>query len=126
MFNDYKVKLVQHIRFEEQKLFPYVERLMEYDNANLTGTSLQELLYSFSARDFFQNHDPIEEDLSKVRTTILAYSLSGPLPLPFRIFLNQIERFELDMTKHALIEDEVLIPMVVEIEEHLHKKLASL
>jgi len=40
--------------------------------------------------------------------------------LPYKIFLNQVELFELELRKHAIIEDHVLVPMALELEQQLN------
>jgi regulator of cell morphogenesis and NO signaling len=49
--------------------------------------------------------------------------LNEETPLPYRVFLNQVELFEMELRKHAIIEDHVLVPMAREMEAKL--KLAA-
>ena len=40
-------------------------------------------------------------------------------PLPFRVLLNQLNFFEAELWRHAWIEDKVLLPKALFIEEKL-------
>ena len=111
-FVDYKKKLEEHIRYEESYLFPYIENLVK-GNLHRDSATL------FSAKVFSENHTDIESDLHRVRQTILKFTGSQKTPLPYNVFLSQLHYFEIDLCKHATIEDEVLIPMVMRLEEEL-------
>ncbi len=111
-FIDYKKKLEEHIRYEEKHLFPYIEDLIR-------GKLATDRKRLFSAKVFTENHTDIESDLNKVRQTILEFTGSQKTPLPYNVFLSQLHYFEIDLCKHAKIEDEVLIPMVIKLEGQL-------
>ena len=115
-FVNYKKKLEEHIKYEEKHLFPYIESL-----CNLNRKSDTCISSTFSAKTFIENHTNIESDLNKVRQTILEFTGSQKTPLPYNVFLLQLHYFEIDLCKHAMIEDLVLIPMVIELEEKLLK-----
>lgn len=111
-FVDYKKKLEEHIKYEEKYLFPYIEGLC-------MAKPTSGLPKSFSAKEFVKNHTDIESDLNQVRQTILEFTGSQKTPLPYNVFLSQLHYFEIDLCKHAKIEDEVLIPMVLRLEEKI-------
>lgn len=125
-FTDYKKKIEQHIKFEEDKLFPYILNLIKVDSMKASRADIFLVLNSFSTCKFIQNHTHIEDELQEVRKIILKYSPESKVPLPYKVFLNQLHYFEVELTKHAMIEDEVLIPKVIELEAHLLKKAAAL
>ncbi len=118
-FNNYKAKLIEHIKSEEKDFFPYIKKLLKAEKGELHDAGLKELLANTSIEDFNDTHDPIEDGLKEVSTIIQEYSESKEVPLPYRIFLNQVELFELELRKHAIIEDHVLVPMVTELEQRL-------
>jgi regulator of cell morphogenesis and NO signaling len=122
-FNDYKNRLVEHIRMEEKTFFPYIKSLIAASKGEMTTTEVQTLLNGCSIASFDDNHDPIEDDLKTVSSIIHSYSLNEETPLPYRVFLNQVELFEMELRKHAIIEDHVLVPMAREMEAKL--KLAA-
>lgn len=113
-FIEYKEKLVEHIKLEERILFPYIEYLQGlkplHQNGNVDFSD-------FSIHKFEVSHSNLEEDLARVRQQIMEAINQLKTPLPFRIFVTQLEFFENDMAVHAYLEDEVLIPKVLQLEQ---------
>lgn len=115
-FNEFKKKLVDHIQFEEKTLFPYIQKLVELENSSATRVKVDSVLNSFSAKTFHEQHTDIEADLQVVLKTILNCTKSEKTPLPYRVFLSQLHHFEIDLCKHAMIEDTILMKKVIELE----------
>lgn len=120
-FNDYKNKLIAHIRMEEKQLFPYIRKMIVASKAKPICAESLHLDADFSIEEFISDHSPIEDELKEVSQIIKKYSGDEAIPLPYKIFLNQVELFELELRKHAIIEDHVLVPMVIELEKKLKK-----
>lgn len=115
-FVDYQRKLVQHIEAEERELFPYIETLLK---ASESGCWEDERLNNYSAARFLEKHTDVEEDLRKVSGIIESCLHERIMPLPFRVFVLQLQHFEVDLCKHAIVEDELLLPRVLEMEKQL-------
>lgn len=118
-FNDYKTNLIEHIRLEERDLFPYIRTLIEVSKEPVE-TNKSALNTDFSIKKFMEAHSPIEDELEEVSKLITRYSGNDPMPLPYKIFLNQVSFLELELRKHAIIEDYVLVPMAIELEKKLN------
>lgn len=118
-FNTYKNKLVDHIRMEEKQLFPYIRKMIVASKIKSICAESLEINPDFSIEKFISSHSPIEDELKEVSQIIKQYSGNEAIPLPYKIFLNQVEIFELELRKHAIIEDHVLVPMVIELEKKL-------
>jgi regulator of cell morphogenesis and NO signaling len=116
-FNIYKNKLIDHIRMEEKQLFPYIRRMIVASKVNPVCAESIEIDLEFSIEKFISNHSPIEDELKEVSEIIKFYSDNKTTPLPYKVFLTQVELFELELRKHAIIEDHVLVPMVIELEK---------
>jgi len=121
-FNQYKNKLVIHFKMEERHLLPYVKKLIKAQKGALSTEEIAQLLSEQSINTFSDHHDEVEEELKEVSNIIHKYSGELAPPLPYRIFLNQVELFEMELRKHAIIEDHVLVPMVIELEKQLREK----
>lgn len=118
-FNDYKTNLIEHIRLEERDFFPYIRTLIEASKGE--GDAKKSALNpEFSIQKFIEAHSPIEDELEEVSKLITRYSGNDPMPLPYKIFLNQVSFLELELRKHAIIEDYVLVPMAIELEKKLN------
>lgn len=116
-FISYQKKLVAHIQYEEVFLFPYIQSLLEFQKS---GTEIdRDRFGNFTLKQFFENHSNLEEDLIEVREKISKHIEGVKTPLAFRIFMTQLEHFEKDLAIHAVLEDEVLLPRLVDMELHL-------
>lgn len=122
-FNNYKNKLVHHFKMEELHVLPYVKRLIQASDGLLSEDEKRDLLTQYSIDSFSEHHDEVEAELKEVSLIIKQYSGTEPTPLPYRVFLNQVALFELDLQKHAIIEDHVLVPMVAELERKLREEI---
>lgn len=118
-FNNYKNKLIDHIRMEEKQLFPYIRRMIVASKIKPVCAESLEIDLEFSIEKFISSHSPIEDELKEVSQIIKQYSENKTTPLPYKVFLNQVELFELELRKHAIIEDHVLVPMVIELEKKI-------
>ncbi|HAR20307.1 MAG TPA: hemerythrin [Cytophagales bacterium] len=102
-----KENLTFHIRMEEEQLFPHILALyLKVKDKK-----------GFSIQQFIENHaDTVELQLSEVKKHIVRAQSSVSEIFPFRVLLKQLDEFEKDLRIHAKIEDEVLIPISLELE----------
>ncbi|WP_304232784.1 hemerythrin [Jiulongibacter sediminis] len=124
-FNNYKTKLVKHIRMEEEMFFPFIETLAKAQEGKFTNKELELLLKNTTVEDFEDNHDSVEDELREVGQIIREYAAKSDAIFPFSVFLNQVSLFEYELRKHAVIEDMVLVKKVVELEKELRENLAA-
>lgn len=118
-FDDYKNKLIAHIKMEEERYFPYVERLLKIQNGEILGEEAQQILASQKSEQFEEQHDSIETELQKVVEKIKVISAESSNPMVFNVFINQAQKFEFELRKHALIEDLLLLEKVNKLEAYL-------
>lgn len=107
-FADYRREVDNHFEYEEQTVFPYVQLLL--DGRVNPG--------EYSILCFEDNHSDIDGKLSDLKSIVIKYlpeSCSAELRSEA---LFEIFRFEEDLRKHTLIENEVLIPLVGKLENY--------
>jgi regulator of cell morphogenesis and NO signaling len=114
-YADYKNHLIRHIEMEEGKLLPYIIELEQADEAKKKLV----IAPSLTIKQFMSQHHDSEKDLEEVRKTILSYSPPEVNQTLYRILLSQLQVFEKDMAVHAQIEDDVLLPRALELENKL-------
>jgi regulator of cell morphogenesis and NO signaling len=106
-YNWVKDNLIFHIQMEEEQLFPYIKAL--YHQLDVPS--------DFSIQHFVEHHsDTVELQISEVKKHIVRAQQSAYEIFPFRVLLKQLDEFEKDLRIHAKIEDEVLIPKAIELE----------
>lgn len=103
-FDDYVALVKSHFNYEESVVFPYVSDLSEGRRSD----------YSISI--FRRVHDDeIGEKLSDLKNIILRYYLTFT---PFKMYdaLADIYNCEEDLKSHTRIENDILVPLIAQIE----------
>lgn len=107
-YDDYDNEITNHFRYEEETVFPYIERLINGD----VSTEKQ-----YSIRQFEQNHSNVNEKLNDLKNIIIKY-LDERYSLQQRFeVLNAIYSVESDLRRHSLIENKLLVPLVEKLEK---------
>ncbi len=115
-YSNYMDEVTEHIEFENEMVFPYVERLYRaYDDRNPVGVITDEM----NIRVYGEQHDDIEEELSDLKNILIRHlpqQESGKLR---RTILQNLFELESDLFSHTRIENEVLVPLVKKLEGNL-------
>ena len=119
-FAAYTADLTAHIREEEKQLLPYINSLIRFEKGETGIEEYYTATEKYSLKLFVDSHHDTEQDLSNVRNAILHYQAPTTNQTPYRILIMQLQSFELDLSVHALIEDHVLIPRALQLEDKLN------
>ncbi len=107
-YDDYDNEIINHFRYEEEIVFPYIEKLM--GNSGPCDTQ-------YHISQFEEHHSNINEKLNDLKNIIAKY-LDEKYSSPQRFeLLNTIYCVENDLRKHSLIENKILIPLVEKLEK---------
>lgn len=107
-YDDYDNEIINHFKYEEEVVFPYIESLMENNRTSDT---------QYRIGQFEENHSNINEKLNDLKNIIAKY-LDEKFSSPQRFeLLNAIYGVENDLRKHSLIENKLLIPLVEKLEQ---------
>jgi regulator of cell morphogenesis and NO signaling len=124
-FHHYVKDLSEHIHAEETTLLPYLGFLQQA-NDNAAGFSRFVLTRGeYSVDRFLSEHHDTEDELKDIRQTIRLYEPPTTNESLYRILLSQLQTFEQDLSVHAHIEEEVLIPKAQAMEKALHTRLLT-
>ncbi len=121
-FNEYKVELYNHIKREEEVVFPYSLKIEQAYYSQNISKELKNQLLNYSIYEYKKEHDDLEEKPFDLKNIIIKY-----LPPPSNNYLcskviDQLYHLEKDLNDHARIEDKVLIPKIIELEKSIKKK----
>jgi regulator of cell morphogenesis and NO signaling len=115
-FNQYIQEVKEHLAYEDQTAFPYVNMLSDYMKNK--ATDISGIKYNIGV--FEKKHDNIEDKLSDLKNLLIKYfPPSGDRYIRIRI-LNELIDFEDDLFSHARIEEKVLIPLVAQLEQKIN------
>src|SRR5690606_25930702 len=95
--------------YEEERVFPYVINLVKNHKIDP----------KYTIRSFEQEHSNVDEKLNDLKNLIIKYIAPDYDENICNDFLITLSLFEKDLEDHARIEDKILMPMVIEIENKL-------
>ncbi len=111
-FVEYRKEADNHFEYENNIAFPYILALYE-ENRVLP----KEISDEYSVDTYRENHDNIEEKLDDLKQLLIKYLPDvGNIRIRRDIILT-LDKLDTDLKAHAKIEDEVLIPLVRQLEE---------
>lgn len=116
---EYKKELLNHFNLEENILFPYgiaLHNAYEYPSEYLKAVALSQ---QYSIAKFAKDHQESHEELDRVRDSLRLFNPDKSDESALRVLLDQFKSFETDLYLHSLIEDEVLVPKLLKLEQGL-------
>ena len=117
LFDRLKAELEPHIWKEEQVLFPYVRTLLE---ARGKGESAPPSCFGTIANPvgmMRMEHEAAGEALATLRETARNYQQPEDACISYRALYQALEAFEKDLHLHIHLENNILFPRAVELEE---------
>lgn len=115
IYDEYARSIVQHMKYEEKNVFPYVESL-------LNGVARD----NYTIETFSKHHDQTDLKLRELKNIIIQY-----LPADERstnqlyATLYDIYNCEAWLAQHAEVEDNIFIPAVQLMEKHVRQNDVS-
>jgi regulator of cell morphogenesis and NO signaling len=118
-FLEYKKELLAHLKREEKITFPYIDMIYEiYKSPSEKKKSISEFHYSMKIYE--EEHEEIDEKLYDLKNILLKY-ISGDFD---QVVCNEIIfelfRLEKDIKDHSRIENNILMPLVKDMERSLN------
>lgn len=108
-FDEYFSEVLEHFDYEDNVAFPYFIELLK--NEKNSETEL------YSATEYSEHHTDIELKLKDVKNLLLKYiKIDGDLIIRRKLLIELFE-LEYDLFIHSLIEENILIPLGVNIEK---------
>jgi len=107
LLSNYKNELIDHIEKEEQVLFTYVQNKLDG-----RGTSEVD---AYAINYFLNSHnDNVVLEIDQLKADMLKQNTALSNEFSFEMLFRQLEFLQRDLAIHALIEDHVFIPMLLE------------
>ena len=103
-YNEYKHEMLQHFKYEEEVVFPYIEALRKGQET------------SYTIDQFRHNHSNIEDALEDMTNILIKYLPGDILPDERICIATDIMELSADLVSHSLIEDRILVPNVESLE----------
>jgi regulator of cell morphogenesis and NO signaling len=124
IFATFKSDFLKHISYENEKVFPYIKKIERYtisfDNSILVS------LKGFSMQEFILKHHHDDDEMKSIRILLKNYQYDTRDALAYKVLMDELKAFENDLKEHSRIEEEILVPKALKMEEKLLNKTNSL
>ncbi len=107
---------IQHIYEEEDNLFSFIHSLERATKEKFIPTKLYFLLEKNSVQKYAMEHEVHDDEMQGIRNITKDYTLHANAPLHVKVLYNELKDFEKSLITHARIENEILFPKVMALE----------
>jgi regulator of cell morphogenesis and NO signaling len=112
---------IAHIYEEEDTLFHYIKALEQASKGKFAPGKLFYLLEKNSMQKFAMEHEAHDDEMEGIRKITRDYKLLARAPLHVKVLYNELKAFEKSLITHARIENEILFPKAMAIENKVKK-----
>ena len=124
-FNQYREEVVEHTVHEENEVYPFILEIEKNYKAKKIDQEFANVLKNKSLKDYAETHDDLNSSLLDLKNIIIKYLPPADNSDVIQQILNEIFDLEKDMEDHTKIEDAVVVPVVLKMENELRKQLNS-
>lgn len=112
---------IEHIYEEEDTLFHFILALEKASKSPYSPGKLFYLLENNSVQKFAMEHEAHDDEMEGIRKITKNYLLDANAPLHVKVIYNELKSFEKSLITHARIENEILFPKAMAIENEVRK-----
>jgi len=122
-FNQYREEVIVHTVHEEKEVYPFILEIEKNYKAKKIDRNFANVLKNKSVKDYADTHDDLNLSLLDLKNIIIKYLPPADNSDVTHQILNEIFDLEKDMEDHTKIEDAVVVPVVLKMENELRKQL---
>ena len=104
-FEDYRKEVVEHFESEEREVFPYLQRLRR-------GEQVERPV----SEHFADNHSDLVDKLGDLTQILYKYIPGDNFAEELNELVFAIMQLSADLEKHAVIEEKILLPYIMQLE----------
>jgi regulator of cell morphogenesis and NO signaling len=117
---------IRHIFDEEEHLFEYITLLERADLGEVSLLSTYFHMERCSIAQAAEEHLDDDDEMQGIRLLTHNYHLAEYAPLIIRVLYNELQEFEKRLQIHADIEDKILFPKALKLENNLKERWAQI
>jgi len=107
---------IEHIYEEEDTLFVYIQALERASKGPYNWGKLFYLMEKNSVQKFAMEHEAHDDEMEGIRKITRDYELGTNAPLHVKVIYAELKAFEKNLITHARIENEILFPKAMVLE----------
>jgi regulator of cell morphogenesis and NO signaling len=116
---------IEHIYEEEDTLFTFIQSLERATKGRYVPTKLYALMEKHAMQRFAMEHEAHDDEMQGIRRITKDYHITPQCPLHVKVLYNELKDFEKSLITHARIENEILFPKAMALENKVKKMLAE-
>ena len=122
-FLEYKKELLDHLKREEAITFPHIERIyrLYHSKGSLAG---EKILSRYSMKVYEEEHDNVDDKLYDLKNILIKYVHGEFDEASCNSIVFELFRLEKDIKDHTRIEENILRPLVTDMEKKLQLRTA--
>jgi regulator of cell morphogenesis and NO signaling len=109
LFSQINDELLQHLKNEEEVLFPAIRKVAEENQTEAKQTIISEITRMFGEHDFAGGA------MDKINRITGGYKIPGDACNTYRVAFQLLEQFEDDLHTHVHLENNILFPKALEL-----------
>jgi regulator of cell morphogenesis and NO signaling len=110
---------IEHIYHEEDTLFNFIQSLERSSKGKYIPTRLYMLMEKNSMQRFAMDHEAHDDEMKGIRKITKDYLVTSDCPLHIKVLYNELKDFEKSLITHARIENEILFPKAMALENQI-------
>jgi regulator of cell morphogenesis and NO signaling len=116
---------IHHIYEEEDTLFKYIKVLERAVKGQYNPARLYYMLEKSSLQRFAMEHEAHDDEMAGIRKITKDYQLQPNAPLHVKVIYSELLNFEKSLQIHARIENEILFPKAMALENNVKQLFAE-
>ncbi len=113
---------IHHIYEEEDTLFKYIQMLERAAYGKFNPTRLYHQMEKNSLQKCAIEHEAHDDEMEGIRKITKDYLLIPDAPLHVKVIYAELIQFEKSLQVHARVENEILFPKAMALENEVKKK----
>lgn len=112
---------IHHIYEEEDTLFNHISQLERALQGKIQPSRLYYLLERHSVQKFALEHEVHDDEMEGIRRITSDYAINEHTPLHIKVLYSELSAFEKSLINHARIENDILFPKAMALENKVRK-----
>ena len=117
---------VDHILEEEKFIFTHIQNLSRTKVKNIDHAKLFFALKNISLKEIADEHMNEDSEMSGIRGLTKNYSIENIENLHLKVIFQELKDFDEELEIHSEIENNILFPRAVELEEGITEKIRNI
>jgi regulator of cell morphogenesis and NO signaling len=122
LFPLFSEDFIHHIYEEEDTLFKYLKLLERAEKGQYNPSQLYHMMEKYSLQKCAMEHEAHDDEMRGIRRITKDYYLTPDAPLHVKVIYSELISFEKVLQEHARVENEILFPKAMALENVVKKK----